>query len=95
LRNFRTIPIDARAEQFFKDGDVKIDCICENVHLEAPGQPYINGNPHIHTLEGTIFVEEGDFVVEAISDRFMVYSPELFEKIYTEVVDKPLELVKE
>lgn len=49
------------------------------------------GAPHvlmkIHTLEGDMEVNKGDFIIKGVNDEFYPCKPYIFEKTYEAVVD--------
>jgi len=41
--------------------------------------------PHIHTLEGIMFVSDGDWIIRGVAGEFYPCKPEIFEKTYEQV----------
>ena len=38
--------------------------------------------PHIHTLEGVMFVRDGDWIIKGVNGEFYPCKPDIFEKTY-------------
>jgi len=76
---FRSIPVEKEAIQF--TGKNNREC-----------QAFIEGNydntlnyPNIKTLEGTMRVDEGDWIIKGLRGEFYPCKPDIFEKSYERV----------
>ena len=77
MAKFRKKPIVVEAEQWFPG--VKID----GVIIE-------NGKPRIATLEGTMFVSPGDWVITGVNGEKYSCKDEIFKKTH-DPIDEPVE----
>ncbi|MCK5020323.1 MAG: hypothetical protein KAS32_25010 [Candidatus Peribacteraceae bacterium] len=80
MPKYLTKPIEVEAEQFLSGR--KIEGVCDAVHLPSNVQDYVDGSPHLHTLEGIYFIKEGDWVVTTGSDYRTICKPDMFVEIY-------------
>lgn len=66
------------AEQFFK----------YKKYPHIPGlisNPILRQEPFIETLEGRMFVLEGDWIIKGVKGEYYPCKPDIFELTYTEV----------
>ena len=79
---FRKKPVVIEAEQYCEDGEpCRIDGVCS-------GNPCgLHAFAHIHTLEGTMKVNDGDWVITGVKGEKYPCKPDIFEATY-ESADK-------
>jgi hypothetical protein len=73
-----------------------------NKPIDEPGAikpmdfPLSAGNDKlmIHTLEGTITVEWGDYIIRGVTGELYPCKPDIFDKTYEEVKEKDYETIK-
>ena len=76
---FRKRPVVIEAEQFAYDKEWPrgvCACNCTSLH---------QGRPHIHTLEGLLFVTGGDWIVTGVKGEHYPVKPDIFEMTYEPV----------
>lgn len=89
MAKFRKKPVVIEAKQYVtrSDGSVPtIDGVC-------PGGKYYGGCDlfafsHIHTLEGTMKVLEGDWIITGVQGEQYPCNPDIFEATYEPVEEK-------
>jgi len=85
VRYFRKKPLVVRAFQWKGDEEVL------NRWLEAVPPPTgglavdTNGQLRIRTLEGTMYANEGDWIIQGVQGEFYACKPDIFEATYEEV----------
>lgn len=80
MSKFRKKPIVIEAEQWFIGKEI------EGVIYKA--LPFSNLNlmpPYIQTLEGRLFVSDGDWIITGINGEKYPCKPDIFEKTYEKV----------
>ena len=81
MAKYRKKPIVIEAVQF--TGETKTDpsgiCRCNEVAL--------GGFPHIHTLEGTMNLNHGDWIIRGVKGEYYPCKPDIFEQTYEKVED--------
>lgn len=83
MAKYRKKPVVVEAVQYF-DRMRKEDKLPEGVYIIAfPDGDY----PGCHTLEGTLRVSDGDFIIKGISGEFYPCKPDIFEKTYEPVTE--------
>lgn len=86
IKTFEKLPVRIQAIQFFcKNGkDTTKECLefAEDItFLDGDNQMMID------TLEGFLFVNDGDWIVKGVEGEFYPCKPDIFEKTYKEVID--------
>lgn len=66
----------AKVENFYKEF---VEAVCEKAHNGTYGEP------HIHTLEGSMDVKLQDWIIKGINGEFYPCKPDIFEKTYEPV----------
>lgn len=74
-RKFRKKPIVVEAEQWFPHKDI------EGVSYNEEIIPYVR------TLEGNMWVRDGDWIITGVNGEKYVCKPDIFEKTYEEVFE--------
>lgn len=82
-KTFRKKPVHVKAIEF--NGN-NIGQVHKFVHGESP-QKYFSSAPHflIHTLEGTMKAEKGDYVIQGVAGEFYPCKPDIFAATYEEI----------
>lgn len=80
-KRYRKLPVEITAIQFTGDNDRAIaDFVCDAAYLYAAANPaWI-----IHTLEGDMTAEVGDFIIRGVAGEFYPCKPDIFEATYQE-----------
>ena len=79
---FRKKPVVVEAYQWLIGDTTNIEGVCEKAH---DGH---YGGPHIHTLEGTLSISHGDWIIKGVKGEFYPCKPAIFEATYELVGDK-------
>jgi hypothetical protein len=90
MPKFRKKPVVIEAEQYRHPGDIKrgrgtpLDALCFVPHDDVPHRTFENGEsqPHIDTLEGPHFVNDGDWVIRGVAGECYPCKPDIFEATY-------------
>jgi hypothetical protein len=87
MAKFRKKPVEIEAVQYFPELVDKIEGL-----LQTPGEygaNYGSGIPgvqvHIHTLEGSMVVRKGDWIITGVNGEKYPCKPDIFEKTYEPV----------
>ena len=76
---FRKRPVVVEAVRFFANGPLPDGvCVCAKQFI----RPY---RAHIHTLEGLMFVNEGDWVITGVAGEHYPCRDDIFQKTYEAV----------
>lgn len=78
FKKYRAKPVVKEAFQFFK-GRSYPEC------PELIYNPLLRSEAHIDTLEGRMFVSEGDWVIRGLRGEVYACKPDIFEKTYERV----------
>jgi hypothetical protein len=83
---FRKKPIIIEAEQWFPGVDIpEVNYpVCA---VGYPGISVFDSVATINTLEGTMFVSPGDWIIKGVNGEFYPCKPDIFEKTYEKVDD--------
>ena len=70
----------------FMDGNVELNCKM----AEQKWEEYLDicierGGIYIHTLEGQMFAEFGDYIIKGVKGEFYPCKPDIFKMTYEEV----------
>jgi hypothetical protein len=76
MAKYRKKPVVVEAEQFV-NGET-VEGMCANI--ACPVLP-----PHVHTLEGTLHVSDGDWIICGVNGEFYPCKPDIFEATYEPV----------
>lgn len=79
---FRKKPIIIEAEQWFPDKNV--DCVKFGITINSLTGNYVKAHM-IETLEGTMTVSPGDWIIKGVNGEFYPCKPDIFEKTYEPV----------
>jgi hypothetical protein len=89
MKKYRKKPVvieawkwDETRTMFDKIGCKLMSC---SGHAEMPD---MMTNLRIETLEGTMHVNKGDFIIKGVAGEFYPCKPDIFEKTYEEVESK-------
>lgn len=84
---FRKKPVVIEATQWFKDGDHPAVYRCQGVRSQpnSPGILYQSKNYYIDTLEGSMTVTPGDWIITGIQGEHYPCKPDIFEATYEQV----------
>ncbi len=74
MAKYRRKPIIVKAEQWFNGKKINGVCDCA---MKEFGRGF-----HVHTLEGTLTVSEGDWIITGITGEKYPCRPDIFDKIY-------------
>ena len=83
MRNYRKKPVVIEAQQF--TGDI------ESIPADCPIETYFNTSEDIEvgygiaTLEGVMFLKEGDWIIKGVKGEYYPCKPDIFEMTYEEV----------
>lgn len=77
---FRKKPVIIEAERYLFPGE-RIVGVCYELHGEGM-------KAHIHTLEGIMKVELGDWVITGVRGEKYPCKPDIFEQTYEKVIQK-------
>lgn len=87
MAQFRKRPVIIEAEQFFngdhrRRGPLEDEAVCYcqdgSVRVGSTDGPW----PHIHTLEGVMRIEEGDWIIKGVKGEFYPCKPDIFALTY-------------
>ena len=76
---YRKRPVVIDAIRYYKD-QVQHSAICTQMHLTD-----FAARPHIHTLEGPMTLEEGDWIIKGVKGEHYPCKPDIFEATYEAV----------
>lgn len=85
MAKYRKKPVIIDAIQF-TDDDYGTLCAIGSLGLK----PKILRNPlrlEIKTLEGTMYAQQGDYIIKGVKGEFYPCKPDIFEQTYEEVVE--------
>lgn len=75
IRKYKKKPVVIEAERWTRNEDHYVHGICRQfIHSNMP--------THIDTLEGTMYVDDGDMIIKGVEGEFYPCKPLIFEKIY-------------
>lgn len=77
MAKFRKKPVVIEAEQFIAGAPTAPDGIC---FLDSCKE-YFQG-PHVHTLEGSLHVSSGDWIITGVKGEKYPCKPDIFEATY-------------
>lgn len=80
-QKFRKKPVVIEAEQYFLGKNVPGVCNCGIVQRQA----------HIHTLEGSMTVSPGDWVITGVQGEKYPCKPDIFAATYERVQEGPMD----
>jgi hypothetical protein len=81
MAKYRKKPVVIEAIQYYDKMRIN-DCLPDGVYIV----PTKEGDmPVIHTLEGDMFVREGDYIIKGVNGEFYPCKPDIFEKTYEKV----------
>ena len=78
---FRKKPIIIDAYKWSKHG-LNLAGVCLDRHGSVEGQLAQTAGPHIHTLEGTMMVSDGDYIITGIKGEQYPCKPDIFKQTY-------------
>jgi hypothetical protein len=84
MAKFRKKPVMIEAVRFFEKG---FHTVPEDICLCIKTPHGMEARPHIHTLEGTMLVSEGDWVITGVQGEQYPCKPDIFEKTYEPVIE--------
>lgn len=84
--HYRKRPVTIKAVQFLDDPETlaelsKLGLDPVNVDYSVPNFPVLK----IHTLEGVMTVNVGDYIIKGVKGEFYPCKPDIFEKTYEEI----------
>jgi len=84
MAKYRKKPVVIEAIQFFDN----TDCLCELAEFMGSVKASYENKPQvlIETLEGTMAVNEGDYIIKGINGEFYPCKPDIFHKTYEAVL---------
>ena len=95
MTKYRKRPVEIEAVQFTGDNKCEIAKFMgipiTGLHmsvdavLRADGDYRANTHIHIHTLEGTMTANCGDFIIKGVKGEFYPCKPDIFNETYEEV----------
>ena len=88
---YKKRPVVVDAVQWFKDGDHPAVHRGEGYYRKeiSPGILYQSEKYYIKTLEGTLTVSPGDWIITGVQGEHYPCKPDIFEQTY-EVVDETI-----
>ena len=89
VQKFRKKPIIIEAVQVDAENCQAVAAWCGGVaHEPAPsGTVYAPGLIAIDTLEGTMYADNGDWIIKGVQGEFYPCKPDIFDKSYEQVPD--------
>lgn len=85
---FRKKPVVIDAEQYDNFSSAPMDGVCGYGCVCFESGDYCE-DLHIHTLEGTMKVSHGDWVVKGVAGEFYPVKPSIFAATYEPVDESP------
>lgn len=87
MPKFRKIPVEIEAIQFTRKNHDEVVRMFPGITIFTERCP--NGKMHgeVKTLEGTMRVTEGDYIVRGVEGELYPCKPSIFEKTYEQVKD--------
>ena len=95
MTRYRKRPIEIEAVQFTGDNEYEIAKfmgipiaglqMSVDTVFRADGDYRKNTHIHIHTLEGTMTANCGDFIIKGVKGEFYPCKPDIFDETYEEV----------
>lgn len=73
---YRKKPVVIEAEQFDTFSNKVYEGTCDKAHYGYLGET------HIHTLEGQMTVQHGDWIIKGVKGEFYPCKPDIFEMTY-------------
>jgi hypothetical protein len=92
MPKFRKKPVVIEAELFDQDKQHHLSAgfrvaMCWDQH-DVTANALEHGDPHIHTLEGLLWVSDGDWIIKGIKGEFYPCKPDIFEATYESVSEE-------
>lgn len=81
VKKYRKKPIVVEAIRYNKDFIGKAQNFCDKMRYNPHNNEY-----YIETLEGTMLISEGDYIIKGVNGEFYPCKADIFEKIYEEVL---------
>ena len=96
---FRKKPVVIEAHRLGDDGwpDAIWDGVNTNqivLHLGRDGAKRVIGYAEIHTMEGTMRADIGDYIIRGVKGEFYPCKPDIFEATYEAVLEPPQPLFR-
>lgn len=86
MRRFRKKPVEVDAEHVDLDKLHRLSpefraAVCTD---KCVGTPMWDGRPgpHVHTLEGSMRISDGDWLIKGVAGEFYPCKPEIFDMTY-------------
>ena len=89
MPKFRKKPVVIDATQWYPG--VKIEGVCGDDPKMICGCVLVGGDasrPHIHTLEGSMLVSPGDWIITGVQGERYPRKPDIFEQTYEKVEEE-------
>lgn len=80
MKKYRKKPIVIEAIQYEKASIGKAQNFCDKMRYNPHNNEY-----YIETLEGTMLISEGDYIIKGVNGEFYPCKADIFEKTYEEV----------
>ncbi len=77
---YRKKPIVIEAMQYRKHKIAAVLDFCDELKYNPHNNEY-----YVNTLEGTMKVSEGDYIIQGVNGEFYPCKPDIFEKTYEKV----------
>ena len=71
-------PVIKEAVRFTKENIKECEEFCKDKLLYS----HIRGDWYIYTLEGFMYLTEGDYIIKGLRDEYYPCKPDIFEKTY-------------
>lgn len=81
VKKYRKKPIVVEAIQYDKASIGKAQDFCDKMRYNPHNNEY-----YIKTLEGTMLISEGDYIIKGVNGEFYPCKADIFEKTYEEVL---------
>ena len=92
MSHYRKKPVVIEAERVDRDKLHRLSpefraAVCHGVCNKGE-RKYDNGcaMPHVHTLEGTMHLSDGDWLIRGVQGEFYPCKPDIFEATYEAVI---------
>lgn len=83
MSKFKKKPVEIEAVRF--TGENHFEILFGFIGAKATGE-YLAGTLAIHTLEGVMTAQPGDWIIKGVGGEFYPCKPDIFEKTYDRVI---------
>jgi hypothetical protein len=79
---YKTKHCEIEAEEYSINSSKYIEGLCYSNHTKEDGEIL---PAHIHTLEGVMTVNDGDFIIKGLKGEFYPCKPDIFHMKYEQI----------